>query len=52
VPGGDAEIELDQEIAWKVFTKGIGPSEARRRATLSGDEKLAAHALNTVAIIA
>lgn len=47
-----AALVLDQETAWRLFTKGIAPDEARRDARMSGDVELAARMLETVAIIA
>jgi uncharacterized protein (TIGR03083 family) len=47
-----ASVEIDQDVAWRLFTKGISAEEAGGRATLSGDQKLAAQVLETVSIIA
>jgi uncharacterized protein (TIGR03083 family) len=47
----DASIVMNQEVAWRLFTKGITKTEALAEATLSGDESLAAKALETVSII-
>jgi uncharacterized protein (TIGR03083 family) len=47
-----AEVVLDQEIAWRLFTKGIAHEQALRHAVLMGDESLAAKALDAVAILA
>lgn len=51
--GGDeaASVEIDQDTAWRLFTKGTTPAEARERATLGGDAALAARVLDTVSII-
>lgn len=48
----DAAVEIDPETAWRLFTKGMTPGEARTRASISGDEALAARVLETVSIIA
>ena len=48
----DAAVELDQERAWRLFTKGIAKDEARRAARIEGDEALADRALDTVSILA
>jgi hypothetical protein len=48
----DAEVALDQEIAQRLFCKGIGFDEALARATLAGDRALASKALEMVSIIA
>ncbi len=48
----DATIVLDQETAWRLFTKGISKDTAFQRATFKGDEKLARKVFDTVSIIA
>ena len=47
----DAAIIMNQEVAWRLFSKGITKAEALAEATLSGDQSLAAKALETVSII-
>lgn len=47
-----AGVEVTEDTAWRLFTKGIPKEEARRRAILSGDLRLAAVVLDTVSIIA
>jgi len=47
-----ARTLIPQEIAWRIFTKGIGPAEARSLVTTSGDAALGAHVLEMVAIVA
>jgi hypothetical protein len=46
-----AIIVLPQDSAWKVFTKGLTRSDARARATVRGDEALAAAIFTATAII-
>jgi uncharacterized protein (TIGR03083 family) len=46
-----AEVVLDQDDAWRLFTRGLKPEEARRRAQLSGDSALAAKIFDTLSII-
>lgn len=48
----DAEVIIDQEIAWRLFTKGIGKDEAASKATFVGDRALAARTLEMVSVIA
>jgi uncharacterized protein (TIGR03083 family) len=48
----NAAVALDQETAWRLFTKGVTPVEARTRATIAGNESLAAVVLETVSVIA
>ena len=46
-----ASIEIPQEIAWRVFTKGITREEAGKRVRFNGKRELALHVLGTVAIV-
>jgi uncharacterized protein (TIGR03083 family) len=48
----DARTSIPQEIAWRVFTKGIARDEARSQVSISGDEALASAALGMTAIVA
>lgn len=48
----DAGVTLDQETAWRLFTKGITPDAARERARIAGDIALGSVALTMVSIIA
>jgi hypothetical protein len=48
----DASVELDQETAWRLFTKGISKQEARQAATIDGDYGLADSVFDTVSILA
>ena len=47
-----AAVTLDQDSAWRLFTRGISPQRARQVARLSGDPELTARALETVSILA
>jgi uncharacterized protein (TIGR03083 family) len=47
-----ATVALDQETAWRLFTKGISKDEARARAMTTGDPALAGRVLDTVSILA
>ena len=47
-----AAVVMDQETAWRLFTKGISKDEASAKATLSGDRSLGMKVLDTVSIIA
>lgn len=55
-PGHDAAptaaVTLDQDHAWRLFTRGITPYQARQAARLTGDPDLTARALETVSILA
>lgn len=48
----DAEVVIDQDVAWRLFTKGITRAEALGKATLIGDQSLAAKSLEMVSVIA
>lgn len=47
-----ASVELDQDAAWRLFTKALTPAGARESAIISGDARLAEQVLRTVSIIA
>jgi hypothetical protein len=47
-----ATVTLDQETAWRLFTKGITRDVALQHARLEGDRRLAERVLDTVSIIA
>lgn len=48
----DASVVLDQESAWRLFTKGISKDEAFQKGTFQGNMQLARKVLDTIAIIA
>ena len=50
--GGTVPVALDQEEAWRLFTRGTTPEAARAWAMLDGDATLAARALETRSVIA
>jgi uncharacterized protein (TIGR03083 family) len=45
-------VAIDQETAWRLFTRGLDPAAARERATIEGDAALGVVVLHTVSIIA
>jgi hypothetical protein len=47
-----AHVTIDQEDAWRLFTKGIDPSEVRARASHKGAEDLGSRIFQMVSIIA
>jgi hypothetical protein len=47
-----AEIILDEDVAWRVFTKGLSKDEAREEVTIVGDQSLGSKVLDVVSIIA
>lgn len=48
----DAELVIEQDLAWRLFTKGVSKDEALARSTLLGDQALAAKVLDMVSVIA
>jgi hypothetical protein len=48
----DAEIVIDQEVAWRLFTKGVSKDAALAGATISGDRALASPAFGMTSVIA
>ncbi len=53
-PLGDrlSETTIPQEIAWRIFTKGIDRESALPQVKISGDTKLGLHALQMISIVA
>jgi uncharacterized protein (TIGR03083 family) len=47
-----AQVTLDEDLAWRLFTRGVDPDAARERAALSGDRALGLKVLDTISIIA
>ena len=47
-----AEVIVDQNLAWRLFTKGVSQDEAFARARVNGDPLLGARMLEVVSIIA
>lgn len=48
----DAEVLVDEEIAWRLCTRGLSQEHAREQVTLLGDPVLASRVLGMVSIIA
>lgn len=48
----DAVLTMDQELAWRLFTKAIDPQQAAQQVAISGDRALGMHALSLVAVLA
>jgi hypothetical protein len=47
-----ATVAMDQDLAWRLFTKGVDQETVRQRATVSGEAALAEPVLEMVSIIA
>jgi uncharacterized protein (TIGR03083 family) len=51
-PTSEATLSMDQELAWRVFTKAVDQEAAAKDAVVSGDAPLALKALSLVAVLA
>jgi uncharacterized protein (TIGR03083 family) len=47
-----AKTTIPEEIAWRIFTKGIDRESARQRVTIVGDEAIGSAVLQSIAIVA
>jgi uncharacterized protein (TIGR03083 family) len=47
-----ATVTIPQEIAWRIFTKGIARENAREHVRVTGDAALGGHVLDMLAIVA
>jgi uncharacterized protein (TIGR03083 family) len=47
-----AKVTINQEDAWRLFTKGIDPNQVRARSSIAGSEDLGARIFQMVSIIA
>jgi uncharacterized protein (TIGR03083 family) len=47
-----ASVSINQTLAWQLFTRGLSPEDARRSATIDGDQRLGMHVLAMVSVIA
>ena len=52
-PAGEkiSETAIPQEIAWRIFTKGISREEARQQVSVSGDAEIGLHVLDMISIV-
>jgi len=52
-PAGEkiSETGIPQEIAWRIFTKGIAREEARTQVQVAGDEAVGLHILSMISIV-
>ena len=46
-----ATVSIPQDIAWRIFTRGIVREDAREHIRLTGDPALGNHVLSTIAIV-
>jgi hypothetical protein len=47
-----SEVTIPQEIAWRIFTKGIDRESAAAQIEVQGDPALGLHVLGMIAIVA
>ena len=52
-PAGEiiSEVTIPQEIAWRIFTKGIALEEASTQVQVTGDEAIGLHILKMISIV-
>jgi uncharacterized protein (TIGR03083 family) len=52
-PNGEkiSEVTIPQEIAWRIFTKGISAEKAAPHVQVAGDEAVGLHILKTISIV-
>ena len=48
----DAHVSLDQEAAWKLFSKGLDRDSAQRRIQIQGERRLGQAVLDSLAVMA
>lgn len=48
----NARVTMEEELAWRLFTRGITPEEARKQVIIEGEEYLGERVLEVVSIIA
>jgi hypothetical protein len=46
-----AAVQVPQEIAWQIFTKGISRNRAEAMSVIDGDKRLADHFFTALAIV-
>ena len=46
-----ASVSIPDDIAWRLFTKGITPEDAKKHVQLSGNHSLAEKVLDTISIV-
>jgi uncharacterized protein (TIGR03083 family) len=51
-PAAASRVRLDQDMAWRLFSRGVDPDEASPRVRIEGNEDLARPVLHMVSIMA
>jgi len=47
-----ADVTMDQDVAWKLFSKGLGPERASREVLIKGEQRLGRQMLGALGIMA
>jgi hypothetical protein len=47
-----SRVSLDQDAAWKLFSKSLSPEAARQRVRIEGDRRLGEPMLGALAVMA
>jgi len=51
-PQANCRVQIDQDLAWRLFTRGVTPQDARQHVHLDGDVRLGEKVLEMVSIMA
>lgn len=51
-PDAACKVQMDQDLAWRLFTRGVTPQDARQRVQMEGDTLLGDRVLEMVSIMA
>ena len=51
-PRAACRVDIDQNLAWQLFTRGLSPQDVRDQIRIEGDASLGEHVLEMVAIMA
>ena len=50
-PQATCIVQIDQDLAWRLFTRGINPEDARQQIQIDGDATLGEQVLKMVSIM-
>jgi uncharacterized protein (TIGR03083 family) len=51
-PQAITRVQMDQDLAWRLFTRGVPPQDARRQVQIEGDVRVGEKVLEMVSIMA
>lgn len=51
-PEAISRVQLDQDLAWRLFTRGVGREDARSQVHIEGDQRVGENVLELVSIMA